>query len=100
METNETDISLRSLPEKFKSDLIVALNAKGHNKSGKLSSSISFSLKKEGDKTLIELYCMEYIKYLEKGNFLKNFLEKKQKEIKEVLTKAAKKDILNFLKQK
>lgn len=99
MDTKKTDQALSALATKFKQDLIAELSSKGHKHSGKLAASIVFSFRKNGDKTVIELSCLSYIKYLEKGDFIKKFLESKQKEIEVTVKKNIKKDIIDFLKQ-
>lgn len=50
------------------------ISQRGHNESGRLKRSINFVVSPEGD---IKLNAKEYIKYLERGNFLNRFFELK-----------------------
>jgi hypothetical protein len=93
--------ALKTLTSKFKTDLINELTSKGHNKTGNLKDSIMFSFKKNGNESFVlELECKDYIRYLEKGVLLKNFLLKKEKEIMELAKKEIKKDMLAYILKK
>ena len=90
-------MALTLLSSKFKNDLIAELRAKGHSHSNKLADSIVFKLIRNGDMATIEFSSLSYIKYLEGGTLIKNFLDKKKKELIEVIQIEIKKDILGFL---
>ena len=88
---------LKDLSTKFKQDLINELSNKGHNKSGKLEKSIQFNFTSTGYEYKIQLECLDYIKYLDKGKFLEDFLSKKTIELEEKLPEFIEKDIIEQL---
>lgn len=90
---------LKKLSNKFEQDLINKLNSKGHNKTGKLEKSIHFSFNESGGDYTIELSCLEYIKYLDDGKFLDDFLKDKREELAKELPILIKKDIMDELEK-
>lgn len=88
---------LKDLSIKFKQDLIDEINNKGHNRTGKLEDSIRFTFNTITDGYTIQLECLEYIKYLDKGKFLDDFLIKKEEELTRVVPEFITKDIIDQL---
>jgi hypothetical protein len=99
MEFKETEMKLKGLCDKFKKDLQEEIKKKGHYGEGKLSNSIEFSFKKDKNKYTLQLEANQYIRYLDEGMFLKEFLNTKKKEMDEVLKKSVTKDIIKEIKK-
>ena len=97
MEFKSTDEELKLLTEKFKRDLISVLRHSGHASSGKLENSIKFSVVKEHNGFTLQFSSLNYIKYLDRGDLLSEFMKDKQKELKKILTKSIKKDFSTYL---
>ena len=95
-----TESELRRLTQKFQEDLKTELSAAGHIKTGRLSSSITVKFIKNDNMYELDIDSLSYLKYLENGDFLKRFLNKKKQEIIEVISKSAKEDIINQIKKK
>lgn len=84
---------LKDLSEKFKKDLIDKLRQKGHVSTGNLENSITINFKDSDNKFTIQISCLDYIKYLEDGKFLTDFIEEKQIELMKVIPDFFFKDI-------
>ncbi len=97
MDFTLSENKLEELSKRFEEDLksLVA----PHNKSGHLSNSIEVTFKKSNSGYEINISALEYIKYLEGGKLLDNFLKDKTKELKDEITKTIKKDILSLIKK-
>ncbi len=70
-----------------------------HIDSGDLLRSIRVSFKENNGSYDIKIQALEYIKYLDDGEFLTDWLKKKRVELKKILPKLIKQDIINQLKQ-
>lgn len=90
------ETELNRLARQFEEDLINSLNQSGHNKTGKLQDSIQIRFTTEGNECKILISAKEYIKYLDDGNFLKDFIQEKKKELVKVIKTELKKE---FIKQ-
>lgn len=66
----------------------------GHNKSGKLSQSISFNVTFKNDKLDLGLKAKEYLLYLDDGKFVQDFFEKR--EVLDLLAEFIGDDLLKF----
>lgn len=92
-----TERKLNELSDKFKKDLIDALAP--HRKSGKLEQSIELKFKKTTNGYEMDLSALEYIKFIDEGRLLKNFIKEKTSELKKELLKPMKKDMLELIKK-
>lgn len=88
---------LQELAKKFEEDLKSLITP--HNKTGKLGSSIKITFKKTSSGYEISIKALEYIKYLEGGKLLDNFLRDKTKELTKEITKTIAKDVLSLIKK-
>jgi len=93
-----TEQQLSSLASNWTSDLQSALQSAGHIETGRLSNSIRVSFKKTSNGFEIDMNSLGYIRYLDNGMFLKNFLQKKQKEMVSILNRYMKEDLQNQIK--
>ncbi len=89
---------LMSLESKIKKDLVDEIVMKGHKGSGELISSIVVKVVEQSGDYLMEIECHDYIRYLDHGKFLEDFLQKKMVELSKVISEEAQKDLLNILK--
>ena len=69
---------------------------KEHKGSGELLKSIHVKI----ELGIIHIQANDYIKYLDEGKFLKDFLKKETEKIKKELPKEIKKDIIEKIKTK
>ncbi len=88
------DTYLKSQCKIIESDLKSLINQK-HKGDGKLSSSVKVTFS-NGE---IKIEANEYIKYLDKGNFLKDFTEKIMKELEKGILEAIVKDTKEQIKK-
>ncbi len=93
------DKKLKSLKQKFESDLKAFIVLKGHKGNGKLIKSVNVDVKNTNGKYTIEIDAAKYIQYLDHGDFLKKFLSDKQKELEKIIQEEVEKDIVNIFKQ-
>lgn len=94
----KTEQKLSELAAKFTEDLKSILRKENHKESGDLERSIKFSFKKEGESYVLKLSANSYIKYLDDGELLPNFMKTIQKEISTAVAKTMKEDVINQIK--
>lgn len=98
MELNNTDKLIKEFEVNLKKDLQELLIKKGHVDSGDLLKSIQVTYKSNSNgKFHLELTANEYIKYLDKDNFLKDYLKKATDTFIKKLATEITKDIANSL---
>lgn len=95
MEYPQLSLALNNLAVKLRQDLVNELNIAGHNETGALANSIVFQFTVNNTGAHLHFNALEYIKYLDNGTFLSNFMDKAKKEIAEVTAKALIQDITN-----
>lgn len=91
---------IKPLEKKWKDDLIKLIISKGHQGQGVLIDSIECKIQITSTEISINLEANEYIKYLDDGHLFKGFKEEKIKELKKIVEKEIKKDIMSKLNLK
>ena len=91
---------LKQLATKFQADLKLALKKAKHVDTGDLSKSIKIGFKVVGTTLEFDITGLEYLQYLDNGDFLQDFLKVKRKELVKIVTTQLKKDIADTIKKK
>lgn len=97
METTELDKALQNLTKELKQDLVKKIKQKGHQGTGALEKSIKLKVVKSEGKHVLQFESNLYLKFLDKGKFLKDWLKEADKKIMKQVADATVKDILNTL---
>ena len=95
---SKVESDLDKFSRKMEKDLVSLVNSK-HPGSGKLAKSIKVNFKKVSNGYSLNIEANDYIKFLDDGKFLEDFLKEERKNIVEVITKAVKQDIIKEIKK-
>jgi hypothetical protein len=96
-EWKNIESKVKELESKWMKDLKEDIVHAGHEGKGALIKSIHIKVKDGQKGPQITIQADDYIKYLDNGNFLKRFLEKKEKELIKIIDDNIGKDILDQL---
>jgi len=93
-----TEKELKALAPKLESYLKSMIQARGLVDSGNLLKSISVSFVDKGGSLELSVEAADYIKYVDDGKLLEDFLNYAKTEISETIVKSAQKDLINKFK--
>lgn len=79
----------------IKKDLINEIHSAGHDGTGELIKSIKVNFNGK----VLEIDANDYIKYLDDGKFLKDFIKKEMNKLMIGMTKAIKQDLIEQIKK-
>ncbi|HWY35518.1 MAG TPA: hypothetical protein VNX68_12805 [Nitrosopumilaceae archaeon] len=97
MQIKKLEAACKILESKWKKDLIDEIHHAGHEGTGKLEKSIVIKVREGKKGPQITIESDFYIQFLDKGVFLKKFLEKREKELEKIIKDSLSQDILDEL---